>query len=117
MILVTPAASSRVSEKIRAFSLTTQKTKSGQPIIAQLVEPRADEFGKFVSQVRPADIIVCDSQQQLATMPALHNTTWQSTQLCGDNESCPALIAPWLPIENQEAAQQVFRALTDSTAR
>jgi hypothetical protein len=88
------------------------RTHSGLPVIAQAIFVRADDMQRFVEKVRPVDIVVCDSSEQLGGLPLLKAESTKAANVCGKAANCPAVMAPWVEPQKREAVEQVFRELT-----
>ena len=112
VLLPDNGTASHAIDSFPEFGRHNLRTRSDRPVHVQLARVRADDLQKFVESVRPADIIVCDSPEQLASLRSLQSESAKAVNVCGNAANCPAVIAPWVEAQKREAVEQVFRELT-----
>src|SRR6266849_7720816 len=79
-----------VSPRFMALGKQTLRSPSGRSVVVLGVYVRADDMQRYVEKIRPVDIVVCDSPEQLVSLPALNAEAAKAVNVGGSGANCPA---------------------------
>lgn len=118
-VLYNPQAPFRdeISTKLQAYSRQRPQTRDHKDIEVHEAGPGGSIFDDVISgtggfPVTDMDIVVLDPQQKNVSDRVKQGLA-TSKPACPPPTPCVAFIGPWVPADRKEAAEDVFRALTD----
>jgi hypothetical protein len=118
-VLYNPQAPFRdeISSKLQAYSKQRPQTSNHKDIEVHEAGPGGAIFDSVISgtggfPVTDADIVVLDPQQKNMSDKVKQGMA-TGKPACTAPLQCVAFIGPWIPADRKEAAEDVFRALTE----